>query len=294
MRSPRGEAAEELLGRTVQTASRRRRDRAVPRGCGARLAAARARVGKTTFQLRARTAPAPCLRRRLQRRRRPWWPRSSPRGRRRRRLRAGAHRARGPRHRRGARVAAPAPGGGRPRRSRARPMRSAGACGSASPTNGRRPRRPWQTTATCAPGSSWRPSTTRAASATSPRRPAHFVPHAGPATAEMALARHRYDRGPAASSAPRPGGVASCARAWRQLNEYDSGPSDLPLRRPSRPTAAPKKAPQVVEQAGLFSYNVVVSYPLTHDVTPNCRNDVRPAVPVSGTDHTLLCTLTRA
>ena len=53
----------------------------------------------------------------------------------------------------------------------------------------------------------------------------------GRRAAEMALARHRYDRGPAAvSSAPRPGGVAFVRPAafGVELNEEDSGPSDLP------------------------------------------------------------------
>ena len=68
----------------------------------------------------------------------------------------------------------------------------------------------------------------------------------GRRAAEMALARHRYDRGPAASSsAPRPGGVAFVRPAafGVELNEEDSGPSDLP----PAPTpfelrpAAPKK-----------------------------------------------------
>ena len=51
----------------------------------------------------------------------------------------------------------------------------------------------------------------------------------GRRAAEMALARHRYDRGPAAS-APRPGGVAFVRPAafGVELNEEDSGPSDLP------------------------------------------------------------------
>ena len=54
----------------------------------------------------------------------------------------------------------------------------------------------------------------------------------GRRAAEMALARHRYDRGPAASSAPRPadGGIAFVRPAafGVELNEEDSGPSDLP------------------------------------------------------------------
>jgi hypothetical protein len=54
----------------------------------------------------------------------------------------------------------------------------------------------------------------------------------GRRAAEMALARHRYDRGPAASSAQRPagGGVAFVRPAafGVELNEEDSGPSDLP------------------------------------------------------------------
>jgi len=51
----------------------------------------------------------------------------------------------------------------------------------------------------------------------------------GRRAAEMALARHRYDRGPTAS-APRPGGVAFVRPAafGLELNEEDSGPSDLP------------------------------------------------------------------
>jgi len=51
----------------------------------------------------------------------------------------------------------------------------------------------------------------------------------GRRAAEMALARHRYDRGPTAS-APRPGGVAFVRPAafGVELNAEDSGPSDLP------------------------------------------------------------------
>ena len=53
----------------------------------------------------------------------------------------------------------------------------------------------------------------------------------GRRAAEMALARHRYDRGPAASSAPPPDGAIAFVRPAAfglELNEEDSGPSDLP------------------------------------------------------------------
>ena len=212
-------------------------DRAVPRGCGARL-----EVG-TRSRRRKDDAPAPrCVEARVLAAAAASSAAGTRGGHRRLRaaddfgrLRAGAHRARGPRHRRGARAAAPAPGGGRRAsrlrpRLRAPPTRSAGACGSASPTNGRRPRPPRQTTATCASGSSWRPSTTRSASATSPRRP-------GPLRiACRAGARPKWrSRGTATTAGPRrrrrgPGGVAFVRPAafGVELNEEDSGPSDLP------------------------------------------------------------------
>ena len=80
----------------------------------------------------------------------------------------------------------------------------------------------------------------------------------GRRAAEMALARHRYDRGPAAS-APRPGGGVAFVRPAAfgvELNEEDSGPSDLP------PAPAPYELRPAAPKKRRASSNKRVGFPV--------------------------------
>ena len=205
-------------------------DRAVPRGCGARLAVGEAlRVGKTTFQLRARTAPAPAppppppappapvaatvvsarpttsdayARALIERAGRDI---DAERERLRQRLAAAAAPEQPP---------APLSWAERQRLAHERP-----APAPAPADDGHV--RVWELVAP-------KHDTVGLGHVAAPTVPSSRAP--GRRAAEMALARHRYDRGPAASSAPRPGGVAFVRPAafCIELNEEDSGPSDLP------------------------------------------------------------------
>ncbi len=206
-------------------------DRAVPRGCGARLAVGEAlRVGKTTFQLRA-TAPAP-----------PAVPSPPPpppapvatvvsarpttsdayaRALIERAGRAiDAERER-LRQRLAPAAPAPLPGATDAERWRLR-QRLAHERPAAAPAPADDGHvRVWELVAP-------KHDTVGLGHVAAPTVPSSRAP--GRRAAEMALARHRYDRGPAASSAPRPGGVAFVRPAafCIELNEEDSGPSDLP------------------------------------------------------------------
>jgi hypothetical protein len=209
-------------------------DRAVPRGCGARLAAGEAlRVGKTTLQLRARTAPvlsppppppappAPVVATVVSAR-----PTTSDAYARALIERAGraidAERER-LRQRLSGAPPAPLPGATDAERWRLRQRLAHERPTAAPPPADDGHVRVWELVAP-------KHDTVGLGHVAAPTVPSSRAP--GRRAAEMALARHRYDRGPAASSAPRPasGGVAFVRPAafGVELNEEDSGPSDLP------------------------------------------------------------------
>ena len=224
-------------------------DRAVPRGCGARLAVGEAlRVGKTTLQLRGRTAPAPS----------PSPPPAPPAPvvatvvaarpttsdayaralieRAGRDIDAERERLR----QRLAAAAAPEqpvelPGATDAERWRLRQRLAHEQPAAAPPPADDGHVRVWELVAP-------KHDTVGLGHVAAPTGPTSYrMP--GRRAAEMALARHRYDRGPTAS-APRPGGVAFVRPAafGLELNEEDSGPSDLPPApapyelRPAAPT----------------------------------------------------------
>lgn len=226
-------------------------DRAVPRGCGARLAVGETlRVGKTTLQLRGRTAPAPS----------PPPPPPAPPApvaatvvsarpttsdayaralieRAGRAIDAERERLR---QRLSGAPPAPLPGATDAERWRLRQRLAHEQPAAAPPPADDGHVRVWELVAP-------KHDTVGLGHVAAPTGPTSYrMP--GRRAAEMALARHRYDRGPAAS-APRPaGGVAFVRPADAPafgvvLNEEDSGPSDLP----PAPTpfelrpAAPKK-----------------------------------------------------
>ena len=227
-------------------------DRAVPRGCGARLAVGEAlRVGKTTFQLRAASKPAPS----------PPPPPPAPPApvvatvvsarpttsdayaralieRAGRAIDAERERLR----QRLAAAAAPEqpvalPGASDAERWRLRQRLAHERPAAAPPPADDGHVRVWELVAP-------KHDTVGLGHVAAPTGPTSYrMP--GRRAAEMALARHRYDRGPTASAAPRPGGVAFVRPAafGVELNEEDSGPSDLPP--PPAPfelrPAAPKK-----------------------------------------------------
>ena len=209
-------------------------DRAVPRGCGARLAVGEAlRVGKTTLQLRGRTAPAPS----------PSPPPAPPAPvvatvvaarpttsdayaralieRAGRDIDAERERLR---QRLSGAPPAPLPGASDAERWRLRQRLAHERPAAAPPPADDGHVRVWELVAP-------KHDTVGLGHVAAPTGPTSYrMP--GRRAAEMALARHRYDRGPAASSAPRPasGGVAFVRPAafGVELNEEDSGPSDLP------------------------------------------------------------------
>ena len=230
-------------------------DRAVPRGCGARLAVGEAlRVGKTTFQLRAASKPAPSppppppappapvvatvvsarpttsdayARALIERAGRAI---DAEREQLRQRLAAAAAPEQP--------VSAAPPGASDAERWRLRQRLAHERPAAAPPPADDGHVRVWELVAP-------KHDTVGLGHVAAPTGPTSYrMP--GRRAAEMALARHRYDRGPAAS-APRPDSAIAFVRPASfgvELNEEDSGPSDLPPAPTPfelRPAAAKKR-----------------------------------------------------